>query len=199
MKKPVLFDFGNVLYTFDYSRFVDRIAAASPLSSDRVREVIFGGEADSLARQFETGRISADAFFSALQAMSRHTLDHAAVEAAFVGIFEPIESTLEVVRDVATRAPVGLVSNTNEIHFEKYMKHIDVFPLFSAVALSYVTGAMKPDPAIYVDAVRQLGVEPRDCWFVDDLQENVDAARALGMTAIRYRPGTDLRVALGID
>jgi putative hydrolase of the HAD superfamily len=43
----------------------------------------------------------------------------------------------------------------------------------------------KPDPRIYELACAQLGVEPREAVFLDDIGRNLKAARALGMTTIR--------------
>lgn len=45
---------------------------------------------------------------------------------------------------------------------------------------------MKPDAAIYQAAARNVGVRPKHYMFVDDLEDNVDGARAAGMQAIRF-------------
>jgi FMN phosphatase YigB (HAD superfamily) len=45
----------------------------------------------------------------------------------------------------------------------------------------------KPDPAIYAIAAERLGLEPAACVFIDDLDRNVEAARAAGMSAVHYR------------
>jgi HAD superfamily hydrolase (TIGR01509 family) len=45
---------------------------------------------------------------------------------------------------------------------------------------------MKPSPEIYQEAVRSAGCSPAECFFTDDKQENVDAARRAGIDAIRF-------------
>jgi HAD superfamily hydrolase (TIGR01509 family) len=47
----------------------------------------------------------------------------------------------------------------------------------------------KPDPAIYELTVDRLGdgIAPSECLFVDDVEVNIEAARALGMTAVHFR------------
>ena len=50
--------------------------------------------------------------------------------------------------------------------------------------VSCETGHRKPAPEAYLHAARTLGVEPRECVFVDDQRANVEAARTLGMQAI---------------
>ena len=56
----------------------------------------------------------------------------------------------------------------------------------------------KPEPAIFVLAAERLGLEPRECVFVDDLDTNVDAARKVGMQAVLFSKdkGDDLRAQL---
>ena len=61
----------------------------------------------------------------------------------------------------------------------------------------------KPEPAVYLMASERLGLPPRECVFVDDLDSNVEAARQVGMSGILFRldKGDDLRAqlaALGI-
>ncbi len=64
----------------------------------------------------------------------------------------------------------------------------EIDELFEVVVDSAFVGMRKPDPAIYELTLERLGdgVRPSDCVFVDDLDVNCDAARALGMTAIRF-------------
>ncbi|MGV9879815.1 HAD family hydrolase [Streptomyces sp. NPDC003006] len=68
--------------------------------------------------------------------------------------------------------------------------------LFDDVISSADLGVTKPDRRIYETAVQRAGVAPGRCLFVDDRQENVEAARALGMTGLLYREPADLRAAL---
>jgi len=51
--------------------------------------------------------------------------------------------------------------------------------------LSYEMGLLKPDSAFFHYILRSLQIGPTDCVFIDDRPENVDSARALGITALR--------------
>ncbi|GDY31284.1 HAD-IA family hydrolase [Gandjariella thermophila] len=59
--------------------------------------------------------------------------------------------------------------------------------LFDAVVLSGQVGFGKPDPRIFLLAARQLGLDPADCVFVDDLSVNVRAAAGVGMVGVHHR------------
>jgi epoxide hydrolase-like predicted phosphatase len=59
--------------------------------------------------------------------------------------------------------------------------------LFDAVLRSDEVGMRKPDPEIYLLAAERLDIVPGACVFVDDLAQNVDGARAVGMEGIVHR------------
>jgi len=62
--------------------------------------------------------------------------------------------------------------------------------------VSCKTGVRKPDPEAYVGAARVLDVEPGGCLFVDDREPNCEAARAVGMGAVRFTTASELRIEL---
>jgi putative hydrolase of the HAD superfamily len=58
--------------------------------------------------------------------------------------------------------------------------------MFDVVVISGEVNMRKPEPRIYQHTVDLLGLEPRQCVFVDDLRPNIAAAEALGMTGILH-------------
>jgi putative hydrolase of the HAD superfamily len=63
-------------------------------------------------------------------------------------------------------------------------QHAGVDPdQFEVLLSSASTGLFKPNPLAYLAAADALNLRAGECAFVDDLPENVDAARALGMAA----------------
>jgi 2-haloacid dehalogenase len=57
-------------------------------------------------------------------------------------------------------------------------------------------GVNKPDPRIFEHLVERFGIAPAAALFIDDSPANVDAARALGFSAIRFTDATALRSEL---
>ncbi len=51
---------------------------------------------------------------------------------------------------------------------------------------SHEVGLAKPDPAAYELTTRRLGVEPGEVLFLDDVEANVEAARAFGWHAVLH-------------
>ena len=56
-----------------------------------------------------------------------------------------------------------------------------------AVVISAEEGLHKPQPEIYLLAAERVGLDARECVFVDDLRENCAGAEAVGMTAVLHR------------
>jgi putative hydrolase of the HAD superfamily len=61
----------------------------------------------------------------------------------------------------------------------------DIMRRFEVIVESSRVGVRKPDPAIYEMACKELGVEPPECIYVDDLGVNCKPAAAMGMLAIK--------------
>lgn len=63
--------------------------------------------------------------------------------------------------------------------------------------VSCLTGLRKPDPRAYEQAARTLSVQKvSELWFIDDRDENVEAARQVGLSALRFEDASQLRAAL---
>lgn len=95
--------------------------------------------------------------------------------------------------------PVVIVSNSYGFSAYRW----DLADLADAHLLSGAVGVAKPAPGIYELGLKEAGVEAGEAVFVDDMQANVDAARALGMEAILHAESAAtiaaLSSAFGID
>ena len=192
--EAVIFDFGNVICNFDVSLFIAGLSRKSGRTPDELRVVMPG--INTLAVQYETGTVTSDQFFERLCALAGITISRDDFIHAYTGIFSPIAESFALVRALKQTHKLGLLSNTNEWHYLRCIRPLDIFPLFDAVTLSFEVGAMKPSPATYNDMLRKLRLPPEECAYIDDMQENVDAAAQLGLRAVRFVDPEQLRTAL---
>jgi putative hydrolase of the HAD superfamily len=88
------------------------------------------------------------------------------------------------------RIPLGLISNAWS-GLRELLRQLGLLELFDVVVISAEVGLLKPDPRIYWRALEGLGLPPEATAFLDDLPENVRAARALGMHGILFRDPED--------
>ena len=70
---------------------------------------------------------------------------------------------------------------------------------FRHLTWSCELGISKPDSAIYWHTLEKLGVSAEEALFIDDLQENVRAAEALGLQAILFTTPAQLQIDLELS
>jgi len=80
----------------------------------------------------------------------------------------------------------GIISNSSVGAREREQERYRMAELTDVLIYSHEVGITKPDPRIYRLAWQRLGVQPNEMIFVDDLPQNVAAARDLGIHAILF-------------
>ena len=184
MVRAILFDLGNVLLYFDHQRMCRQIAELFGCSGWQVQELLFDG---GLLYQYELGQVTTDQAHGELQRALGRSVEREALLEAVSDIFwrnEPIEPVIDGLLGVGI--PLVMVSNTCEAHMQWVQERFDIVARFSKRALSYEVGSAKPDPEIFQRAVALAGVPAHECFFTDDISENVAAARELGLEAERF-------------
>jgi putative hydrolase of the HAD superfamily len=181
-QKALLVDFGGVLTTDIWSSFAD-FCEQRGLDPDAAKQ-LFRENDDALAtlRGLETGDVE-PAEFERRFAELLGTEPVGLIEGLFAGL-QPVEPMLAALgRAAEFGIPTGLISNS------WVMDHYtdEIRELFDVVVISAEVGLHKPQPEIYLLAAERLGVDPKDCVFVDDLRENCTGAEAVGMTAVLHR------------
>lgn len=194
--RALLLDFGNVIAPFSFDRFFARVAHFSPFTETALRFILFES---GLHARFERGEIGPAAFVADI--MHRFGLDEAKIDYAMFArwrcdIFLPSDD-LALDRLLShvdrSRSNIGLVSNTDAIVYERMIhmhpivhRHIP----YEYRTLSHKVGAMKPDPAIFDDALGRLRVRANEALLVDDVSVNADAFRSMGGHAIVWNAQT---------
>lgn len=77
----------------------------------------------------------------------------------------------------------AVASSAPQANIDAIMSELDILPYFAAVVSGYDLPS-KPDPAVFLQAAQQVGVEPRDCIVMEDATAGVAAARRAGMRCI---------------
>jgi putative hydrolase of the HAD superfamily len=99
----------------------------------------------------------------------------------------PMIDYLRTLREGGLRMAL-LTNNVREWEPLWRSKLPEIDEVFEVVVDSAFVGMRKPDPAIYELTVERLGdgLRCEECAFVDDFEVNCEAARALGMAAVRF-------------
>lgn len=189
--RAVIFDLGRVLVGLDLERgLFGRLAR---LAAAEGADPVTGAYADSLYVDYATGRIPPAEFHRRLCARAGLELDYEQFVAAWCDVFVPMPEMRPLLEAVAARWPVGLLSDTDPLHWAHQRRRMPWLACIRQPCLSFELGALKPDPACYRAAARSVGQPEAACLFIDDLERNVAGARAAGMQALRFEDPAGLR------
>ena len=182
MIRAFLFDIGNVIVRFDFSRAVRAVAALSDVANeaDALRRM------DAVKLHYEDGQISRADFLREVFAILGYRGTEAQFIAAWQDIFWANEPMIALVRQLHGKFPLFLLSNTNDMHVEGLFRDFDVFRHFTGATYSHEAKASKPHRAIYEIACRTHGLDPRTTFFIDDLAANIATARELHFQTHHY-------------
>ncbi len=114
------------------------------------------------------------------------------------------KQTQNILRDLRGKYRLWLLSNTNPRHIQDEIEKKYLFPkLIDGAIYSFEVGVRKPDKAIYKIAMKKANVnKAHESLFIDDLYENVRAAKNIGMNSIHFKSTQQLKEELfdlGID
>ncbi len=182
-RRNVLFDMGNVLVTFQPWTFFPSLGITDEQEILRKRPGVV-----DIVRRYEGGTLSTEACFEEFRSHLGAIFSDASLRTAFMSVIgDPIEGMETLVSSVSERHEIGLVSNTNELHFNHIAESVPSVRLFRNLFLSYRMKHLKPEQEYYTMVLNRLGGVPSDCVFIDDVEMNVDQARKMGMTAVLFR------------
>lgn len=191
----VIFDVGNVLYDWDPRFLYERLIEDEQALDAFLRDVV----TVEWHLQHDAGRPFAEtsAELAALYP------EHAELIRAWGPRFqESIRGRIDGMEQLLaelTQSAVPLFAITNFSHefWPSFRaKEADFFDRFQDVLVSGEVGLIKPDPAIYHLALKRFGLAAEQALFVDDRQDNVDAAAALGIGGHLFRDAATLRAEL---
>jgi beta-phosphoglucomutase-like phosphatase (HAD superfamily) len=96
----------------------------------------------------------------------------------------------------AARWPLAVASSSNRPLIDAVLELSGLAPQFRATVSSEEVARGKPAPDVYLEAARQLGVDPARCVAIEDSSNGLRSAAAAGMTVIavpnqEYEPDAD--------
>ena len=196
----LLFDLGRVVLEIDFSKAVTCWAGHAGCTPADIVARFVRGEA---YQHHEIGKIDDAAYFASLRTMLDVKLTDAQFLEGWNAIFAgEMPNITPLLARASQRLPLYAFSNTNNAHVEHFsVAYAPVLGHFRETFLSSSIGLRKPDPAAYDHVVKAIGVPASRIVFFDDLAENIEGARARGLTAVHVTSPNavaDALTALGI-
>lgn len=183
--KTIIFDFGNVVGFFDHMRALRRLEPYTTMSAREMYAAVIAGD---LEDAFEANRISEEEFLACIVADCKLSCSREILAEACADIFWPNPEICELIPKLKPRYRLLLGSNTNPIHSRFYRKQFaDVLRHFDALVLSHEIGVRKPKAGFFEHCQALADGRPDECLFLDDVADNIAAARKHGWQGILYQ------------
>ena len=186
--KNIVFDFGNVVGRFDGYYILHQFCSSEedyetlfPVLFSRWPELDRGTiDYDQYAKDCE--KALPDHLKKACRSFFRNWADFA----------HPIPQTAEFIHELKKQgAGIYLLSNAST-YFADYMrKNCKALEEFDGIVFSAPLKMAKPEPEIYRYLFRTYDLNPEECFFIDDLEPNIEAGRRLGMEGIVFTGDID--------
>ena len=191
----VVFDLGNVLIDWQPA-----LAIAAGVGAVEAERFLTAEDFDFMAWNHlqDSGRLWADGV-AEVRRSHPHWVPHAeAYLTHFPASLAEVPGTADVVRDLhAAGVPLfGLTNWSDELYYPHAAGRFEVLAMLDHVVVSGEVKVAKPDPRAYELVAEHAGIPLDRMAFVDDRQDNVDAAVALGMDGILFTDAAGLRAQL---
>ncbi|RGD65347.1 HAD family phosphatase [Lachnospiraceae bacterium OF09-6] len=181
--KNIIFDFGNVVGSFDADYILNHYV-------DNKKDF----------------QILSDAIFHNWPALDAGTVDYDQVAAETIAILpnrlkgtahdfydnwfqyvNPLSDTWDFIHELKVAGySIYLLSNASTRFAEVAKQYYSILNEFDGIVFSAPLKLAKPDPAIYRYLFDTYQLKPEECFFLDDLAENIAAGQALGMNGIVF-------------
>lgn len=149
-----------------------------------------GYQPDMLVDQIDAliGHVTDDNAFKreTLKEFHLNELEFNKVITKIVDKYEPFKTIWQLLPELKKYYKLAIINNGTALTLPQFNQKLNFNKYFDLFLSSAREGTEKPDRGIYLTAVKQLGVVPEKCMFMDDLIENINGAKRLGMQTILW-------------
>lgn len=190
-----IFDLGNTVIKLAYERVLENICKRATISRDDLIELL---ESPDGYRDLERGAISFEQFYDFLADKAGYRGSLHDLQETWSDFFDgPVPGIEDLLGRVRRKYRVAFLSNSNTVHAEVIPRKFgSLFEKDDRLIFSHRFQCAKPDPEMFERALDIIGALPNQAVLIDDLLENVLAARGVGMTAIQFRDAFSLEETL---
>ena len=185
MIKTIFFDIGGVLINIHPERTIQYLSDCTDVQPKIIRDR-FPIDAHN---EYEKGNLNDNEWFLAVKEKlpQPSCLKESDFYTGWRKLLGKEKSTVKLIERLNGSHSIWLLSNTNTQHIRDEIENRYLFPqLVDGAIYSFDAGYRKPDKEIYQYALRMAKTQPDQSLFIDDLEENILSAKAIGMHGIHF-------------
>ncbi len=182
--RAVIFDFGGVLVRMVDERPRLKLAEGLGIPLSQIDNLVFFSDS---AQKASRGDITVAMHWEAVRnALGIQPDDMPGFLEDYWSADDVNWELLDYIRKLHPRYKVGLLSNAWDDLRQTLHERWDIGGLFDEMIISAEVKMVKPNPRIFHLMLSRLGVQAGEAVFIDDIAENVAAARKEGLVAVQY-------------
>lgn len=187
--RAVFWDFGGVIQRTEYQTPRQRLAERFGMDYHDLDKLVFQS---GTAAQATLGEIGENEHWQAVAGRLKVNENEVArIKAQFFAGDVIDRELVQFIRALRRRAHVGLISNAWD-GMRAHLQREGLLDAFDSLVVSAEVGAAKPDARIYRMALDQAKVKAEEAVFVDDMPENIEACRQIGMKGILFQDSREV-------
>jgi putative hydrolase of the HAD superfamily len=196
MIKNIVFDMGGVILDFNLKKTVTQEFA--PEYHDVIYEHVFGE--NSVWKTLDEGIYTFDQVIPGILEKLPPEIHEkiSAMVTDFYDYMPPFPETYELIKELKEKGyKIYLLSNATPRFFDRFLD-IPAFEYFDGLFISALYKLLKPNREIYEAFCNKFSLDPTECFFIDDLEANIEGAKKYGMQGFQFKAPdtTELRRAL---
>jgi len=194
----IIFDFGGVIIDIDPMLTVRELEKSGFRDIEKLKTKKFYQQ---VIYKFEKGIDTPAVFHNKLRQYLHMELSDQQLDDAWNALlFDIPEERIHVIEQVKKHYPIYLLSNSNEIHYDLYVRDLQLRfgyrefdELFDKAYFSFDLHLAKPHPEIFEFVINQHHLIPEKTLFIDDRIENINGARKAGLKTLHLAPPLRIR------
>lgn len=101
---------------------------------------------------------------------------------------KPVEAVVRIASSYRGRLPIAVASGGYRDTITKTLHRIGIQDWFDALVTAEDTTRHKPEPDVFLEAARRMGVNATECVVFEDTDIGLEAARRAGALGVDVRP-----------
>ena len=183
--ETIIFDFGGVILDIDPQLTINEFAKLGFTDLEKANSEEF----TQLIRKFERGILTPEVFRKKMKTfLGIDISDHQFDDAWNALLYDIPSERVEIIEQVKENYQIFLLSNSNEIHYDLYVRDLQLrfgyrefADLFHDAYFSFDVHLSKPDIEIYEFIINQNDLDPKKTLFIDDRKDNIETAQKAGL------------------
>jgi len=197
----ILYDLGNVILPFNHYQIAEKLSRSAEKKESQDPQRIFSYLFDlqkGIMNRFDVGKVSPREFFQSIEENLGLSISFDEFIPIWNDIFVEDQEVSQIILSQKGRWRLGLLSNTDSLHFHYILSKFSIMRAFDKWILSYEVGFKKPAVEIFQKAIEWASVEPQKILFIDDIKKHVEVAISLGMQGIHFISAQQLKKELSL-